>query len=412
MTILREHNRSRSLETLRSDLLHDLTNTTEGLHFASTTLLRGKADEKEALAVLCPDKTYKATDIAIVHLSKLLVQCNKWLPVLDVQGPMTYWAVVAATTSEMQKIKLSDALAKELVFALLRARQRWILRQDNPRSATTTVKSHFIAGLQRLLQRFEEKDKDPAALNWHKHDEWKLCEKEIREAKARLMGPGRQMASGRIGLSYHAPHPLLPIGQLSSAPMLERNPLGMLDSCVEKITPAEAVQALLSLHALEAAHAENLKAPAELLGMPDDEPQGSFFPSRRGLRKKPPFIGTGHIIPTKLKDKFLPNRTKGPDDDQFLYSRPVRPKGSSIVPIPPVTFKRFPSEEPEDKAPTKKQVFDKGKARSVSTPVVSQSSPARQSSPASQPSLTPGKSTKAARSTSLQVPKTPKTPKN
>ncbi|KAK4071011.1 uncharacterized protein Triagg1_6378 [Trichoderma aggressivum f. europaeum] len=77
-----------------------------------------------AVAVLCPDKTYKATDIAIVHLSKLLVQCNKWLLVLDVQGPMTYWAVVAATTSEMQKIKLSDTLAKELVFALLRARQR------------------------------------------------------------------------------------------------------------------------------------------------------------------------------------------------------------------------------------------------------------------------------------------------
>ncbi|KAL7953256.1 hypothetical protein V8C34DRAFT_318337 [Trichoderma compactum] len=409
MTILREHNRSRSLETLRSDLLHDLTNTTEGLHFASTTLLRGKADEKEALAVLCPEKAYKATEVAIVHLSKLLVQCNKWLPILDMQGPLTYWAVVAATTSEKQKINLSGTLAKELVFTLLRARQRWVLRQDDPRSATTAVKSHFIAGLQRLLQRFEEKDKDPAALNWHKHEEWKLCEKEIREAKSRLMGPGRQMASGRIGLSFHSPHNLYPISQLSSAPMLERNPLGMLDSCVEKITPAEAVQALLSRQALKAANAENFKSPAEALGLvDDDEPNGSFFRSRRGGRRSRSPIGrVGHIIPTGLKDKFLPNRVKGPNDDQHLYSPPLRLQGDD-VPVPAVTMKRFLSEEPEDDAPAKKQVFAKGKARSVSTPVVSQLSLASQSPLTSQPSLTPGKSPKAARTTSLQVPKTPK----
>ncbi|KKO98358.1 hypothetical protein THAR02_09549 [Trichoderma harzianum] len=35
-------------------------------------------------------------------------------------------------------------------------------------------------------------------------------------------------------------------------------------------------------------------------------------------------------------------------------------------------MKRFFNEEPEDDGPAKKQVFDKGKARSVSTPVVSQ----------------------------------------
>ncbi|EHK22876.1 uncharacterized protein TRIVIDRAFT_60304 [Trichoderma virens Gv29-8] len=70
------------------------------------------------------------------------------------------------------------------------------------------------------------------------------------------VGPGRKMARGRIGLSFHSPHNLYPIGQLSSAPILERNPLGMLDSCVEKITPAEAVQALLSHETQEAAVAE------------------------------------------------------------------------------------------------------------------------------------------------------------
>lgn len=37
-----------------------------------------------------------------------------------------------------------------------------------------------------------------------------------------------------------------------------------------------------------------------------------------------------------------------------------------------MAMKRFFNEEPEDDGPAKKQVFDKGKARSVSTPVVSQ----------------------------------------
>ncbi|KKP07333.1 hypothetical protein THAR02_00530 [Trichoderma harzianum] len=368
MTILREHNRSRSLETQRSDFLHDLTNTTEGIHFPSTKLLSGKAKEKEALAVLCPEKAYKATDIAIVHLSKLLVQCNKWLPIFDVQGPRTYWTVVATTTSQMQNIELSEKMAKDVVFALLRARQRWILRQDNPKAATTTVRSHFIAGLQRLLQRFEEKEKDATAFQFNQDKDWKLTEKEIRDAKSRLMGPGSQMAGGRIGLSFHSPHGLYPIAQLSSAPMLERNLLGMLDSCVEKITPAEAVQALLSNRAMDAVRVEGWQRSwfTDLESSNDDNEQGA---------------GVGHIIPPE----------KG-DEDGWLYEKP-QPES---VPVPAVTMKRFFSEEPEDDGPAKKQVFGKGKARSVSTPV------------ASQPPLTAGKSAKTSRSTSLQVPQTSK----
>ncbi|KAL6690614.1 hypothetical protein J3F84DRAFT_353268 [Trichoderma pleuroticola] len=74
--------------------------------------------------------------------------------------PPLYWELWLLP-SEMQKINLSEVLAKELVFSLLRARQCWVLRQDDLRSVTTTIKSHFIAGLHRLLQRFEEKEKDP-----------------------------------------------------------------------------------------------------------------------------------------------------------------------------------------------------------------------------------------------------------
>ncbi|KAL7911739.1 hypothetical protein GGI35DRAFT_297269 [Trichoderma velutinum] len=404
MTILREHNRSRSLETLRSDVLHDLTSTTGGIHFASTTILGDKNDEKEALAVLCPEEVYTPTVVAIAHLSKLFVQCNKWLPVLDARGSDTYWTVVASTTSEMQRINLSATLAKELVFSLLRARQRWILRQDNPKSASTNVKTHFIAGIQRLLQRFEEKEKDPEVVNWQTEGEWKLTAKEIREAKSRLMGPGRQMASGRIGLSYHSPHNLYPIGQLSSAPMLERNPLGMLDSCVEKITPAEAVQALLSRHAQEAVLAEQLAVEEKAMkaAVQNDTPgRASRESSTRGRSSRSPSGFIGRMIPTALKTKFKPNWMKSPDfgrdNSQSLVERPKRAQTADIPSRvnSSSSKKRFMSEDVV--VPAKKQVFAKGKARSVSNPIVSQ------------PSLAPVKSAKAARSTSsLQLAKTPK----
>ncbi|KAJ4865430.1 hypothetical protein T069G_01960 [Trichoderma breve] len=80
------------------------------------------------------------------------------------------------------------------------------------------------------------------------------------------------------------------------------------------------------------------------------------------------------------------------DEDGWLYPKPQ----PELVPVPAMAMKRSFREEPEDDGPAKKQVFDKGKARSVSTPVVSQ------------PPLTPGKSAKASRSTSLQVSQTSK----
>ncbi|EHK18051.1 uncharacterized protein TRIVIDRAFT_57874 [Trichoderma virens Gv29-8] len=405
MTILHEHNRSRSLEALRGDFLHAITNTTEGVHFASTTLLEDKDVEKEVLAALCPAKANKATDVAITHLSKLFVQCNKWLPVLEQRGPDMYWIVVSSTTSQMQGITLSATQAKAVAFSLLRARQRWIIRQINPKSASTNVKSHLIAGIQRLLQRFEEKDEYPGAVNWQKEREWKLTQREIRDANSRLMGPGGQLSRGRIGLSFHSPHNLYPIGQLSSAPMLERNALGLLDSCVEKITPAEAVQALLSHQTQEAAVAEQL-ASAEN-AKKGHEATSSFTPGKatqdddaRSVSSKSPSSLIGRVIPTALKTKFKPNWMKGPssrkDSGQSIAERPKRAQTADAPPQvnSSSTKKRFLSEDTA--APAKKQVVAKGKARSVSNPVVSQAS------------LTPAKPAQVARSVSLQIPKSSK----
>ncbi|KAL7933018.1 hypothetical protein V8C35DRAFT_306049 [Trichoderma chlorosporum] len=385
MTILREHNRSRSLETLRTDFLHFITNTAVGVHFASDNLLEDKVAEKEVLAALCPEKAYKGIDIAIAHLSKLFVQCNKWLPVYDKRGPDAYWIVAASTTSEMQGIALSATQAKSVVFALLRARQRWILRQTNPTTAKTDVNSHFIAGVQRLLQRFEEKDESSDAAIWQRERGWKLTEREIRDANSRLMGPGRQMARGRIGLSYHSPHNLYPIGQLSSAPKLERNLLGLLDSSVEKVTPAEAVQALLSDRAQEAVFAAQTTTPGR--GTPGD-----------GRSSKSPGSFVSRMIPSALKTKFKPNWMLGSgsrkDISQSLVERPKRAQTADPPSKvnPSSTKRRFMSED-ASAVPAKKQVFAKGKARSVSNPVVSQ------------PSLAPSK-TRVARSASLQAPKT------
>ncbi|PNP46906.1 hypothetical protein TGAMA5MH_01859 [Trichoderma gamsii] len=296
-----ELRRSRSLESLRKDLFHTITNTTEGVYFPSgTSILQDKDSDKELLAVLCPQEGFKATDAGIAHLSKLFVQCNKWIPVIEERGYDMYWAVVASSTSQAQSIDLSPGMARAVAFALLRARQRWILRQRNPEVSKSNVKTHFSAGLQRPLEHFEERDKNPAIHASLKDNEWKLTEREKKDvSKAHLMGPGKLISRGRIALSFAAPQGLYPIGQLAGIPQPETNRLGMIDSSVEKITPTEAVQSLISHHLAEVRRGQK-RATAE-----DDA--RNKVPCNAAKEDDARGAATRRIFPTALKTKFKPS---------------------------------------------------------------------------------------------------------
>jgi hypothetical protein len=296
-----ELRRSRSLESLRKDLFHTITNTTEGVHFQSgASILQDKASDKQLLAVLCPQEGFKATDAGIAHLSKLFIQCNKWIPVIEERDYDMYWAVVASSTSQAQNIALSPGMARAVVFALLRARQRWILRQQSPEVSKSNVGTHFSAGLQRLLERFEERDKNPAIHVSPRDSEWKLTEKEKRDAsKAHLMGPGKLISRGRIALSFTAPQGLYPIGQLAGIPQPETNRLGMIDSSVEKITPAEAVQSLISHRLAEVRRGQN-HATAEDIARDRVPRNAAEEDDTRGA-------ATRRVFPTALKTKFKPS---------------------------------------------------------------------------------------------------------
>ncbi|KAM0263520.1 hypothetical protein ACHAQJ_001139 [Trichoderma viride] len=376
--------RSRSLESLRKDLFHVITNTTEGIYYPSgTPILEDKDADKKLLAVLCPQEGFKAADTGVTHLSKLFIQCNKWLPVLEERDSEMYWAVVASSTSQIQGIELPPKMANAVAFSLLRARQRWILRQIDPDLSKSNVKTHLIAGLQRLLEHFEEREKN-AAVNASRGDRaWKLTEKEIRDAsRARLMGPGKRMSRGRIALSFNSPHGLYPIGQLSGAPQLETNPLGMIDSSVEKITPTEAVQALISRRLTEVRRAdkrvteENARKGVQQstsqakLSQEDDARSGSAKSSNSLMRR---------VFPSSLTTKFKSSWMQGPsfrkDSSQNNVETPKRAQTadapSSAKTNNSSMKRRFLSEEVGNSS--KKQVVAKGTARSVSTPVTSSS---------------------------------------
>lgn len=398
--------RSRSLESLRKDLFHIIMNTTEGIHFLSgSTILENKDADKRLLAVLCPQEVFRATEKGIAHLGKLFIQCNKWLPVLEERDSGMYWAVVASSTSQIQGIELPPKMARALAFSLLRARQRWILRQTEPDSSKSIVKAHFIAGVQRLLEHFEAQDKNPAIHLSREDREWKLTEKEIRDAsKDHPMGPGKRMSRGRIALSFNSPHKLYPIGQISSTPHLETNQLGMIDSSVEKITPAEAVQALISRHLIEVRRSEKEAAEEEnarkrvtqssssrgRAAQEEDAASGSSKSNNSLIRR---------VMPTALTTKFKSSWMRGPSYRHDSSKRSTEPpKRAQAADAPsnatantPSMKRRFLSEEAGH--PAKKQVVAKGKARSVSSPI------------ASPPPLASAGKAKASRSTSLEVSK-------
>lgn len=81
-----------------------------------------------------------------------------------------------AANSTLKKSKSASSSASRA-----EGRRRVALRK-------TTTRARPCPGLQRLLQRFEEKEKDAAAYQFNKDKDWKLSEKEIRDAKSRLMG--------------------------------------------------------------------------------------------------------------------------------------------------------------------------------------------------------------------------------
>ncbi|KAH0491032.1 hypothetical protein TgHK011_002478 [Trichoderma gracile] len=430
MVLLGSIPRSRSLESLRKDLFHTITHTTEGVYFpAGATLLESKEADKEVIAALCPLEEFKATDKGIAHLTKLFVQCNKWLPVLEKRGSETYWAVVAFTTSQMQGITMSPEMAKGLVMSLLKARQLWILRQENPDAAKSNVKTHLAASIQRLLECFELQAKKPAPEAGGLEKEWKLTDKQIEDACKARMGPGKRVSKNRIALSFKSPHPLVPIGQLSSTPQLEHsplNPLGMLDSSVEKITPAEAVQALLSAPVRDLLRNEHhdhqqpatKRASHSLarVGL-DDDAQSSTSKSSSLVNRMTPFS-----LKTKFKSTWMKSPVFRKDVGKTSAEAAERAQTADHSPTPKdtgkanaeaakraqtaegsptpkdtgkgnssSTKKRFMNDLPSSAA--KKQVVAKGTARSVSMPVNNQSSAAAT------------QQAQASRSVSLQVKK-------
>lgn len=433
MVLLGSLPRSRSLESLRKDLFHTITHTTEGVYFApGCTLLGSKEADKEVIAALCPHEEFKATDKGIAHLTKLFVQCNKWLPVLEKRDSKTYWAVVAFTTSQMQGITMSPEMARALTMSLLKARQLWILRQENPDAAKSNVKTHLAAGIQRLLECFEQRAKKPAEACGD-DEEWKLTDKEIEDACKSRMGPGKRMSKNRIALSFKSPHPLVPIGQLSSTPQLEHsplNPLGMLDSSVEKITPAEAVQALLSHQirdllrdevpveqqpaATRVPHSSLLARVAR-----EDDAQSSASKSSSLMNRMTPsalktkFKSTWMKSPVYRKDvgktsadavnraqtadtSPTPKNTGKPNADaangaQTAEASPTPKVKANASANSASTKKRIMNELPSNAA--KKQVVAKGTARSVSMPVSNTSS------------LAPTQQAQISRSVSLQMKK-------
>ncbi|KAL6872863.1 hypothetical protein J3F83DRAFT_731211 [Trichoderma novae-zelandiae] len=412
MVLLGSIPRSRSLESLRKDLFHTVTHTTEGVYFPpGCTLVGSKEADKEVIAALCPQEEFKASDKGIAHLGKLFVQCNKWLPVLEKRGSETYWAVVSFTTSKMQGIALSPAMAKALAMSFLKARQLWILRQENPDAAKSNVKTHLAAGVQRLLERFEQRAKKSAGA-CRDNEEWKLTDKEIEDACKARMGPGKRVSKNRIALSFKSPHPLVPIGQLSNTPKLENsplNPLGMLDSSVEKVTPAEAVQALLS-HELQdflrgerpvqqqpASKRVSLSASLGRVAR-DDDAQSSSSKSPSLLNRVTPFA-----LRTRIRSTWQKSAVHHKDTGKTSVEAAKRAQTAEVSPTPKANGnananahsssakKRFMNELPSNAA--KKQVVAKGTARSVSMPVTHPSS------------LAPTQPAEVSRSVSLQMKK-------
>lgn len=151
-------------------MLHELQNNIEGLYFSKrSSILKSKADDVVLLESLCPQQVSGAVSLAKDHLLRIVLQCNACWDTLAADGLRVFWREVASKASSIVHIELRVKMARQLVLALVKARQRYLIRQNKVPEHDITLQHFFIASIQSLLEKFQAQRSDPTSDKVERH---------------------------------------------------------------------------------------------------------------------------------------------------------------------------------------------------------------------------------------------------
>ncbi|KAK5988174.1 hypothetical protein PT974_12314 [Cladobotryum mycophilum] len=321
--------KQRSLESLKRDFRDEVLNKTNGLYFMRNTLMKDKETDTKLLEILCPRREQATVKNAFSHVTRLLSECCNSFDLLGKFSKEMYWEIVASDTSAKCGIDLPEDMARELVFSLLKALQRWNIHQ----------------GLQRLHKHFENKNPDSPSCA---KSDWQLTEEEktaVRNGSVQ-MGPARKVSNKKFELSPHGAQKLYLITELPGDRFCKPDLMGLIDKRVmDKPAPK------FKLSAASQARRNSVSSFGSSPPPPDISSGGLFSPSRK-LKK------------TKTDDGWLGSLPSSGIGSERASS-PIGSIMTGDSPCPSTGIKRRNEFDDVDHS-SKKQVAEDHTARNIS----------------------------------------------
>lgn len=214
----------RDITALRKETEDRIRSKLRGFYFASTdTILGNKLEDQVLLQELCPNDSRNniASDVTNYIFRTLLACIDQW-PVLDADGPLPFWNTIATLGENNSNIHIQPAMARDLVTALIKARQRYVLRQtaiysDFDLEGDLTMSSDTAA--QMILERILIL-KDPSEFSGDVFRSPLCSEKEKQHLLKHAVqyGPTKKISGNKFQIALRAPQNLHPISDLTRRP--------------------------------------------------------------------------------------------------------------------------------------------------------------------------------------------------
>lgn len=220
----RDHDRN--TWSLRLEIEDRILSRLHGFYFAaSDTILGSKHEDKALIQELCPENAGNNITLDVTtFILRTLVACSRKWHMLHDFGPLRFWNEVTTLGRRNSNIHIQPMNTRNLITALIKARQRYVLRQSAIYPdfvMETDLKLGSDTAAQAILERVLGLE-DPITFSGDIFRSPLCSESEKRDLLKHAInyGPVKQISGKKYQLAQGAPQNLHPISDLARKPAI------------------------------------------------------------------------------------------------------------------------------------------------------------------------------------------------
>ncbi|KAG8424503.1 hypothetical protein J3458_001286 [Metarhizium acridum] len=215
----RDH--GRNISSLRPEIEDRIRSRLHGFYFAaSDTILGSKHDDEALIKELCPENAGNNITLDVTNfILRTLVACGRKWHMLHDFGPLRFWNEVTTLGGRNSNIHIRPVNTRNLITALIKARQRYVLRQSAIYPdfvMENDLKPGSDTAAQAILERVLHLE-DATTFSGDVFRSPLCSESEKRDLLKHAIsyGPVKQISGKRYQLAQGAPQNLHPISDLA-----------------------------------------------------------------------------------------------------------------------------------------------------------------------------------------------------